>query len=35
MDDEIGDSVVCSGVIGVQSDVVKRVASAGEARSAE
>src|SRR5258708_5352078 len=34
MDDEVGDSVVCLGVIGVQSDVVKRALAVNAAKAA-
>jgi hypothetical protein len=34
MDDEIGDSVVCLGVIGTQSDVVKRAQAVNAAKAA-
>jgi hypothetical protein len=33
MDDEVGDSVVCLGVIGAQSDVVKRAAAVNAAKA--
>jgi hypothetical protein len=34
MDDEVGDSVVCLGVIGAQSDVVKRALAVNVAKAA-
>jgi hypothetical protein len=34
MDDEVGDSVVCLGVIGAQSEVVKRAQAVNEAKAA-